>query len=149
MATGNTVRLHRVLSAPPARVYKAFVDPDALVRWWPPYGILATMLEFTPGRGYRMAFVNFSTGSAQSFTVTFDELVEHQRIRHTVRFDDPNLPGEMHLEISFRSVICGTELTITQAGIPEAIPVEMCYLGWQEGLEQLARLVTPNIPDGA
>ena len=144
----NTVRLHRIFAAPPSRVYRAFTDPDALVRWLPPYGFLGRMIEYTPGRGYRMAFKNFTTNSEQSFTVKYLEQIQDQRIRHTDTFDDPNLPGEMAVEVLFREVLCGTELTITQSGIPEMIPVEMCHLGWQESLEQLARLVTPEIPDG-
>ncbi len=141
----NTVRIHRVLPAPPDRVYSAFTDPDALVRWLPPYGYLGKMLEFTEGKGYRMSFRNFTTGSQHAFTVKFVELEPNKRIRHTDRFDDPNLPGEMDVEINLRQVMCGTEMTIVQANIPEVIPAEMCYLGWQESL---ARLVTPEIPDG-
>lgn len=144
----GTVRLHRVLAAPPERVYRAFTDPDALVRWSPPYGFLGRMLEFNPGKGYRMAFKNFTTGSEHAFTVKYLELIENTRILHTDTFDDPNLPGEMTVEVTLRAVLCGTELTITQSGIPGVIPVEMCHLGWQESLEQLARLVTPEIPDG-
>lgn len=149
MTTGNTVRLHRVLKAPPQRVYRAFTDPDALCRWLPPHGFLAKMLEFKPNTGYRMAFVNFTTGSQNSFTVAFTELVPNARLRHTDRFDDPNLPGEMDVQIDLRQVLCGTDLSIVQAGIPTVIPVEMCYLGWQESLGQLAKLVEPEIPDGA
>ena len=146
----NTVRLHRVLRAPAERVYKAFLDPDALCRWLPPHGILATIDEFDTnvGGGCRMSFTNFGTGSSQSFTRKFVELTPNERIRYTDVFDDPNLPGEMKVVVELRTVICGTELSIVHSGIPEMIPVEMCYLGWQEGLLQLANLVEPEIPDG-
>jgi len=147
----HTVHLHRVLRAPPERVYKAFTDPDALNRWVPPYGFLGKIHEMnaTVGGGYRMSFTNFGTGSSHSFTVKFVELVPHERIRHTDTFDSPGLPGVMDVTVTFRKVLCGTELEIVQAGIPEVIPVEMCYLGWQESLTQLAQLVEPEIPDGA
>jgi uncharacterized protein YndB with AHSA1/START domain len=150
-ATPGTVRLHRVLRAPAERVYKAFIDPDAMARWLPPHGFLGKVHEIDAkvGGGYRMSFTNFGTGSAHSFSAKYVELTPHERIRHTDRFDDPNLPGEMNVTITFRSVLCGTELNIVQEGIPAAIPVEMCYLGWQESLGQLANLVEPSIPDGA
>jgi uncharacterized protein YndB with AHSA1/START domain len=146
---GGTVRLHRVLRAPSERVYKAFLDPTALERWLPPYGFTGRIHEMDPsvGGGYRMSFTNFSTGSSHSFTVKYTELVPGERIRHTDRFDDPNLPGEMQVSIDLRAVACGTELNITQEGIPESIPEEFCYLGWQESLEMLARVVEPDIPD--
>lgn len=146
---GGTVRLHRVLRAPSERVYKAFLDPAALERWLPPYGCTGRIHEMEPsvGGGYRMSFTNFSTGSSQSFTVKYTELVPGERIRHTDQFDDPNLPGEMQVSIDLRVVACGTELNITQEGIPESIPEELCYLGWQESLEMLARVVEPDIPD--
>jgi uncharacterized protein YndB with AHSA1/START domain len=146
---GGTVRLHRVLRAPSERVYKAFLDPAALERWLPPYGFTGRIHEMDPrvGGGYRMSFTNFSTGSSHSFTVKYTELVPGDRIRHTDKFDDPNLPGEMHVSIDLRAVACGTELNITQGGIPAAIPEEFCYLGWQESLEMLARVVEPDIPD--
>ena len=146
---GGTVRLHRVLRAPSERVYKAFLDPAALERWLPPYGFTGRIHEMdaSVGGGYRMSFTNFSTGSSHSFTVKYTELVPGERIRHTDRFDDPNLPGEMQVSIDLRVVACGTELNITQEGIPESIPEEFCYLGWQESLEMLARVVEPDIPD--
>jgi uncharacterized protein YndB with AHSA1/START domain len=146
---GGTVRLHRVLRAPSERVYKAFLDPAALERWLPPYGFTGRIHEMdaSVGGGYRMSFTNFSTGSSHSFTVKYTELVPGERIRHTDRFDDPNLPGEMQVSIDLRAVACGTELNITQEGIPESIPEEFCYLGWQESLEMLARVVEPDIPD--
>jgi uncharacterized protein YndB with AHSA1/START domain len=147
----GTVRLHRVLRAPPERIYKAFVDASALERWLPPYGFTGKVhdIDVRVGGGYRMSFTNFSTGSSHSFTVKYTELVSGVRIRHTDRFDDPKLPGEMLVSIDLRSVACGTELNIVQEGIPSAIPVEFCYLGWQESLKMLARVVEPEIPDGA
>lgn len=146
---GGTVRLHRVLRATPERVYKAFLDPAALERWLPPYGFTGKIHEMDPrvGGGYRMSFTNFGTGSGHSFSVMYTELVPGERIRHTDRFDDPDLPGEMRVAIDLQAVACGTELSITQEGIPAAIPVEFCYLGWQESLEMLARVVEPDIPD--
>ena len=146
---GGVVRLHRVLRAPADRVYKAFVDAAALERWLPPYGFTGKIHEINPtvGGGYRMSFTNFGTGHSHSFTVTYVELVPGTRIRYTDRFDDPNLPGEMQVTIELRPVMCGTELSITQEGIPAVIPTEFCYLGWQESLEMLARVVEPNIPD--
>lgn len=150
-ASDHTVRLHRVLRAPAERVYKAFTTADALERWLPPFGFTGKIHEInaTVGGGYRMSFTNFGTGSSHSFTVKFVELIPNERIRHTDTFDAPGLPGEMDVTITFRKVLCGTELSIVQAGIPEVIPVEMCYLGWQESLTQLAQLVEPEIPDGA
>ncbi len=149
--SANTVKLHRVLRAPAERVYKAFICPDALCRWIPPYGFLGKIdeIDVKVGGGYRMSFTNFGTGSSHSFACKFVELTPNERIRYTDRFDDPNLPGEMAVSIEFRAVSCGTELSIVQSGIPEVIPVEMCYLGWQESLLQLANLVEPEIPDGA
>ena len=148
-ATG-TVRLHRVLRAPAARVYKAFVDGDAMARWLPPHGFIGKVHEIDAkvGGGYRMSFTNFGTGSAHSFSAKYVELVPNERIVHTDRFDAPGLPGEMNVTINFKPVLCGTELNIVQEGIPAAIPTEMCYLGWQESLGQLANLVEPSIPDG-
>lgn len=150
-AAPGTVRLHRVLRAPAERVYKAFVDGDAMARWLPPHGFLGKVHEIDAkvGGGYRMSFTNFGTGSAHSFSAKYVELVPNQRIVHTDRFDDPNLPGEMNVTITLRPVLCGTELSIVQEGIPAVIPTEMCYLGWQESLGQLANLVEPSIPDGA
>ena len=147
--TGGTVRLHRVLRAPPGRVYKAFVDASALERWLPPYGFTGKVHEMDArvGGGYRMSFTNFGTGSSHAFSVRYLELVADEFIRHADRFDDPNLPGEMMVTIALKPVACGTELSVTQEGIPSAIPVEFCYLGWQESLQMLARLVEPDIPD--
>lgn len=151
MSTNNTgtVRLHRVLKAPAARVYKAFTDKSALEYWLPPYGFVGTVheIDVRVGGGYRMSFTNFGTGSGHSFSVEFLELKTNERIRHTDRFDDANLPEEMTVTIELRAVSCGTELRIVQEGIPAVIPEEMCYLGWQESLRQLARLVEPEIPD--
>lgn len=145
----DTVRLHRVLPAPVERVYQAFIDKQALEYWLPPYGFTGTIheLDIRVGGGYRMSFTNFGTGSSHSFTVEYVELVPNERIRHTDRFDDENLAGEMQVTIELRAVSCGTEIQIVQAGIPALIPVEACYLGWQESLEQLAKLVEPDIPD--
>ena len=149
MATG-TVRLHRVLNAKPERVYKAFIDADAMNKWLPPYGFTGKVHEIDAqvGGGYRMSFTNFSTGSSHSFGGIYRELVPNEKLVYTDRFDDPNLPGEMVTTVEVRAVLVGTELSIEQAGIPEQIPVEACYLGWQESLAQLAHLVEPEIPDG-
>jgi uncharacterized protein YndB with AHSA1/START domain len=149
-AAPGTVRLHRVLRAPADRVYKAFVDGDALARWLPPHGFIGKVHEIDAkvSGGYRMSFTNFGTGSAHSFSAKYVELVPNERIVHTDRFDDPNLPGEMNVTITLKPVLCGTELSIVQEGIPAVIPTEMCYLGWQESLGQLANLVEPSIPDG-
>ncbi|MFO0801883.1 MAG: SRPBCC family protein [Gemmataceae bacterium] len=144
----NTVRFHRVLKAPPERVYKAFLDPDAMVKWLPPHGFTGKVhhIDATVGGTYRMSFTNFSTGSSHSFGGTWLELVPGERIRHTDTFEDANLPGEMTVTITFKKVVCGTELNIVQEGIPDVIPPEMCCLGWQESLEMLAKLVEPEIP---
>jgi uncharacterized protein YndB with AHSA1/START domain len=149
--TTGTVRLHRVLRAPPERVYRAFLDADALVKWLPPHGFSGRVHRFDPtvGGGYRMSFTNFGTGSSHSFTVTFVELVANERIRQTDSFDDPGLPGEMQVGVSLKQSVAGTELQIVQEGIPAAIPVDFCYRGWQESLGLLAKLVEPDIPDGA
>ena len=145
----GTVRLHRVLRAPAERVYKAFTDKSALERWLPPYGFMGTIheIDICVGGGYRMSFTNFGTGSTLSFNVQYVELVPNERIRHTDRFEDENLPGEMVVSIDLKTLACGTDISIVQEGIPSLIPVEMCYLGWQESLEQLARLVEQDIPD--
>jgi len=150
-ATSNTVRLHRVLRAPPERVYRAFLDPEAMVKWLPPHGFTARVHEMDArvGGGYRMSFTNFGTGKSHSFAGKYLELTAPAQIRYSDRFDDPNLPGEMQVTISLQRVLCGTELAIIQQGIPPAIPVEFCYLGWQESLALLALLVEPEIPDGA
>jgi uncharacterized protein YndB with AHSA1/START domain len=146
---GHTIRLHRVLRAPAERVYRAFVDPDALVKWLPPNGFTAKLHQFDAkvGGGYRMSFTNFTTGKSHSFGVKYLELVPNERIRHTDKFDDPNLPGEMQVTIGLKKVSVGTELGIVQEGVPEVIPPEACYLGWQESLVLLAQLVEPEIPD--
>ncbi len=147
----NTIRLHRVLRAPAERVYRAFLEPAAMVKWIAPYGFTATIHESDPrvGGGYRMSFTNFGTGKAHSFGGTYTELTPHERIRYTDKFDDPNLAGEMRVTITLRKVLCGTDLEIVQEGVPAVIPPEMCYLGWQESLRQLANLVEPETPDGA
>jgi len=147
----GTVRLHRVLRAPPERVYRAFLDPDAMCKWTPPHGFTGKVhhSDVRVGGGYRMSFTNFGTGRSHSFGGTYVELTPHERIRYTDRFDDPNLAGEMRVTITLRSVLCGTELEILQEGIPAAIPLEFCYAGWQESLLLLAQLVEPEIPDGA
>ena len=147
----NVVRLHRVLRAPPERVYRAFLDPDAMVKWLPPHGYTGRVhhMDARVGGSHRMSFTNFSTGSSHSFGGRYVELTPHEKIRYTDQFDDPAMPGEMQVTISLAAVACGTELTITQEGIPPAIPLEFCYLGWQESLSLLAHLVEPEIPDGA
>ena len=146
----GTVRLHRVLRAPAERIYRAFLDPDAMARWLPPHGFTGKVHEMDArvGGGYRMSFTNFSTGNSHSFGGTYIELTPNERIRYTDHFDDPGMPGEMQATVSLRAVSCGCEVQILQEGIPSAIPVEMCYLGWQESLLQLAQLVEPEIPDG-
>jgi uncharacterized protein YndB with AHSA1/START domain len=148
MATG-TVRLHRVLRASPGRVYKAFLDAEAKAKWLPPYGFTCKVhhMDARVGGSYRMSFTNFGNGQAHSFGGEYRELVPDALIRYTDRFDDPNLPGEMQTTVSLTAVSCGTELSIVQEGIPDAIPVEMCYLGWQESLAQLATLVEPQIAE--
>ncbi|HEX4129586.1 MAG TPA: SRPBCC family protein [Pirellulales bacterium] len=147
---GNTVRLHRVLRAPPERVYRAFLEPEAMAKWLPPHGFTGNVhqMDARVGGSYRMSFTNFGTGKSHSFGGTYQELKPHELIRYTDRFEDPNLPGEMQVTISLRSVLCGTELTIVQEGLPSAIPLAMCYLGWQESLSLLAHLVEPQIPEG-
>src|SRR5262245_34706751 len=147
--SANTIRLHRVLRAPAERVYRAFLDPDAMAKWLPPHGFTGKVHETDTrvGGGYRMSFTNFGTGRSQSFGGTYIELTPHERIRYTDKFDDPNMPGEMQVSITLRGVACGTELEIVQQGLPSVIPVESCYLGWQESLSLLAHLVEPEIPD--
>lgn len=151
MTTSNTnnVRHHRVLRATPERVYRAFVDPDAMAKWLPPNGFTGKVhhLDAKVGGTYRMSFTNFTTGTSSFFGGTFLELLPHELIRHTDVFDDPNLPGEMQTTITLKPVFCGTDLSITQEGIPAIIPAEACYLGWQESLLQLAKLVEVEIPD--
>lgn len=148
MATG-TVNLHRVLRSKPERVYRAFLDADAMSKWLPPFGFTCKVhhMDARVGGTYKMSFTNFSTGKSHSFGGKYLELIPNERIHYTDSFDDPNLPGQMRTTISLRPVSCGTELSIVQEGVPEIIPVEMCYLGWQESLEQLTRLVEPEIPD--
>lgn len=145
----NTVRLHRVLRATPERVYRAFLDPDAMAKWLPPNGFTGKVHEMDAkvGGSYKMSFTNFSTGSSHSFGGTYVELKPHERIRYTNRFDNPGLPGEMQTTVTLKPVIFGTELSITQENIPAAIPAEACYLGWQESLALLAKLVEAEIPD--
>jgi uncharacterized protein YndB with AHSA1/START domain len=146
MPTG-TVRLHRVLRTPPAKLYRAFLDGDAMAKWLPPYGFVCSVDHLDPkvGGTFKMSFRNFSTGNAHSFGGKYVELVQDELIRYTDKFDDPNLKGEMQVTVKLKAVMCGTEINIVQEGIPEMIPVEMCYLGWQESLEQLAKLVEPDI----
>lgn len=146
---GNTVNLHRVLKAPVSRVFRAFKNADALATWSPPYGFTAKMheMDFRVGGGYKMSFTNFTTESMHTFGGTYTEIVENELLKYSDKFDDPNLKGEMKVTIHFKKVLCGTELTIKQEGIPEVIPVEMCYLGWQESLKKLSNLVEPEIQD--
>jgi len=147
MATG-TIRLHRVLRANPQRIYRAFLDADAMAKWLPPHGFTCKVHDMNPkvGGTYKMSFTNFTTGHGHSFGGEYRELVPFERIRYTDHFDDPNLPGEMQTTVTLKPVSCGTEVEIVQEGLPAAIPLEMCYLGWQESLEQLADLVEPEIP---
>jgi uncharacterized protein YndB with AHSA1/START domain len=144
----NTVTLHRVLRAPPERVYKAFLDADAMAKWLPPHGFTGKVhhLKAEVGGTYQMSFTNFGSGHSHSFGGEYLELVPNERIRHTDKFDDPNLPGEMITTVKLKRVFCGTELNVVQEGIPSAIPVEACYLGWQESLTLLAQLVEADIP---
>ena len=148
MTTG-TIHLQRVLRATPERIYRAFLEPDAIAKWLPPYGFTCQVhqMDVRVGGTHKMSFRNFGSGAGHSFGGEYIELVPFEKIRYTDRFDDANLPGQMEVTVSLRQVSCGTELTIVQAGVPEVIPVEMCYLGWQESLVQLARLVEPEIPD--
>jgi uncharacterized protein YndB with AHSA1/START domain len=144
----NSVRLHRVLRAPAERIYRAFLDPDAMAKWLPPYGFTGKVhsMGARVGGRYKMSFTHFSTGHSHSFGGEYLELVPHELIRHTDVFDDPNLPGTMTVTIALKNVSCGTELDIVQEGIPEVIPTESCYLGWQESLTLLAQLVEAEIP---
>jgi uncharacterized protein YndB with AHSA1/START domain len=146
----NTIRLHRVLRAPPERVYRVFLNPEAMTKWLPPHGFTGKVYHMNAivGGGYQMSFTNFGTGKSHSFSGKYIELKPYEQIQYIDQFDDPNMPGEMLVTISFRSVTCGTELIIVQEGVPSAIPAELCYLGWQESLSQLACLVEPEIPDG-
>jgi uncharacterized protein YndB with AHSA1/START domain len=146
--TERTVRLHRVLRTPPQKLYRAFLEPAAVCKWLPPFGFTCQVhqMDVRVGGSFRMSFHNYSTGNGHSFGGEYLELVPHERIRYTDRFDDPGLPGVMEVTVSLKPVLCGTELSVTQTGIPEAVPLEMCYLGWQESLVQLAQLVEPDIP---
>jgi uncharacterized protein YndB with AHSA1/START domain len=148
MTMPNTIRLHRVLRATPERVYRAFIDPNAMVKWLPPHGFTAKVqkMDAKVGGTYKMSFTNFNTGTTHSFGGQYLELVPNERLRYTDSFDDPNLPGEMHTTVVLKKVSVGTELSVTQEGVPDAIPAEACYLGWQESLALLAQLVEPEIP---
>ena len=145
----GTVTLHRVVKAPAERVYRAFLDADAMAKWLPPHGFTGKVHEMDArvGGGYRMSFTNFGTGTSHSFGGTYLELVPGEKLRYNDRFDNPGLPGEMEVTVTLKPVLCGTELHVVQQGIPDAIPVEFCYLGWQESLALLAQLVEPTIPD--
>jgi len=147
--TGNTVRLHRVLAAKPEKVYRAFVEPDAMARWSPPDGFTAHVdhMDARVGGSFRMSFTNFTTGSSHAFGGEYRELVPGERLRYTDKFDDPNLPGEMQVTVTLKAVSVGTDVTIVQEGVPEVIPLEACYIGWQQSLLHLARLVEPEIND--
>lgn len=146
----NTVRLHRVFVTTPEKVYRAFLEPDALAKWLPPNGFACTVHSHTAkvGGTYKASFRNFTTGNSNSFGGTYQELVPNERLRYTDKFDDPNLPGEMQVTVTIKKVIVGTELTVVQEGIPDMIPVEACYLGWQESLQNLKQLVEPDIREG-
>lgn len=145
----STIRLHRVLGGKSERVYRAFLDPAATAKWLPPYGFTCTVHEMNAvvGGTFRMSFTNFSSGNSHTFGGEYRELVPSERIVYTDRFDDPNLPGDIRTTVTLKPVLCGTEISIVQEGVPEVIPAEMCYLGWQESLEQLAKLVDPEIRD--
>ncbi len=148
MTATNTIRLHRVLAAKPEKVYRAFLDPDAMARWLPPNGFTGKVHHSDPkvGGRYRMTFTNFTTGSVIGFGGEYRELIPGERLRYTDVFEDPNLPGEIEVTVTLKAVFCGTEMQIVQAGVPAVIPEEACYLGWQESLQNLARLVEPEIP---
>lgn len=145
----NTVRLHRVFTAKPEKIYRAFLDPDAMARWLPPNGFTGKVhqMDAKVGGTFKMSFTNFTTGKSISFGGEYRELVPHERLSYTDNFDDPNLPGEMQVIVTLKKVSVGTELTIVQEGIPAVIPLEACYLGWQQSLANLAKLVEPEIPD--
>lgn len=145
----NTVKLHRVLAASPEKVFRAFTDADAMASWLPPYGFICKVhsMDVEVGGKYKMSFTNFTTGSSHSFGGEYLEIVPNELLKYTDVFDDPNLPGQIITTIELKPVSCGTEIFATQEGIPEVIPTEMCYLGWQESLDKLKRLVEPNIPD--
>jgi uncharacterized protein YndB with AHSA1/START domain len=145
----STVQFHRVLTAPPERVFRAFTDPDAMSKWLPPHGFTGKVqhMDARAGGSYKMSFTNFTTKSIQSFGGKYIEVKPNELLKYVDKFDDPNMPGEMQVTVTFREVMCGTELKVTQEGIPDVIPAEMCYLGWQQSLTLLAQLVEPNIPD--
>lgn len=145
----NIVNLHRVFAAPVEKVFKAFTDADAMASWLPPYGFVCKVhdMDLRIGGSYKMSFINFTTGNGHSFGGKYLEIIPNELLKYTDQFDDPNLPGQMITTIELKKVLIGTELFITQEGIPDAIPIEMCYLGWQESLDKLKRLVEPNIPD--
>ena len=147
--SNNTIKLHRIFTASPQKVFNAFTDADAMASWLPPFGFVCKVhhLDFKVDGTYKMSFKNFTTGSSHSFGGKYVEIVPNRLLKYTDQFDDPNLPGEMITTIELKEVVCGSALFITQEGIPEAIPTEMCYLGWQESLEKLKHLVEPNIPD--
>ncbi|CUS38680.1 SRPBCC family protein [Candidatus Nitrospira nitrificans] len=149
MSTNNTVRLHRVLAAKPEKVYRAFLDADAMTKWLPPNGFTGKMhqMDARVGGKFKMSFTNFTTGKGHSFGGEYLELAPHARLRYTDKFDDPNLPGEMRVTVTLKEVSVGTDLSVEQEGIPKVIPLEACYLGWQESLRNLARLVEPDIKD--
>lgn len=148
MSTGHTIRLHRVFRAPAERVYRAFIDPEAMVKWLPPRGFTAKVheIDVRVGGGHRMSFTNFGTGSSHSFGGRYVELTPHTRLRYTDKFDDPNLPGEMQVTVTLRAVSCGTDVEIVQENVPSVIPADGCYVGWQESLMQLATLIEVEIP---
>lgn len=145
----NKVQLHRVIAAPPQKVFRAFTEPDAMASWLPPYGFVAKVhsMDVKEGGSYKMSFINFTTGNGHSFGGTYLEIKPNELIKYTDKFDDPNLPGEMITTIQLKAVSCGTELIAIQEGIPSVIPTEMCYLGWQDSLDKLKKMVEPNIPD--
>lgn len=145
----NTVKLHRVFTASPEKIFKAFMDPDAMASWLPPYGFICKVhqMDFKVGGTYKMSFINFTTGNGHSFGGEYLKIIPNELLKYSDYFDDPNLPGKMTTTIEFKKVLCGTEIYATQEGIPDVIPTEMCYLGWQESLDKLKRLVEPNIPD--
>jgi uncharacterized protein YndB with AHSA1/START domain len=149
MSTTHTIKLHRVLRAKPERVYRAFLDADAMAKWLPPNGFTGKVhhMDAKVGGTFKMSFTNFTTGKSHSFGGEFLELAPHQRIRYTDRFDDPNLPGTMQVTVTLKEVFCGTELNVVQEGVPAVIPAEACYMGWQESLALLVKLVEAEIPD--
>jgi uncharacterized protein YndB with AHSA1/START domain len=146
---GNTIKLHRVFTASPEKVFKAFNNPDAMASWLPPYGFVCKVhhMDFKIGGTYKMSFTNFTTGNSHSFGGEYLEIIPDKLLKYSDKFDNPDLPGEMITTIELKEVLCGTEMFATQEGVPEVIPPEMCYLGWQESLDKLKRLVEPNIPD--